>query len=448
MIERYQDREIEKIWSRSKRFWIWEQLSLTYLNELLSLKGLIRSPLEPFSRVTEKVDRYERETKHEFVAFLKELSERLSIFDEICPEVCKYLHYGLTSSDIMDTAFSMQIRMSINEIDSRLKLLQKTAQELAFRTGNIPTVGRTHGKHAEEMLFGARFESFKTELDHSAGLLNSAKESLYGKLTGPVGTASHVNEQAANYTLTKWKLLPAPTTSQVIPRFYYTNTIYALVTLASALERMATQIRLMAIDEVNEMQEGFSKGQTGSSCMPHKKNPISSEKISGLARLVKSNFAAVLDNNNLWWERDISHSSVERIVWPETFHLTSHMLLTMNDTLTNLSINYTQIAKNLELSTATSHEELLAASLKTSRFEAYPEVQANSVKKKESSLVLSKAWSTYSFPAHFLVISEADETFYFEATSVHEAELLYNEEHLSPMEPHTHIHKIIKLKES
>jgi adenylosuccinate lyase len=380
MIERYQDRKIKEIWSRSKRLWIWEVLSLTYLNELLLSKGLIKNRhfLEPFSIVIQKIDRYEQKTKHEFVAFLKELSERLSIFDKVCPEACKYLHYGLTSSDIMDTAFSMQIRMSINEIDSRLKLLQKTAQELTFRTGSILTVGRTHGKHAEEMLFGTRFKSFKIELDHSASLLDSAKKSLYGKFTGPVGTSSHVNEQAANYTLAKWNLLPAPITSQVIPRFYYTDTMYALVTLASALERMATQIRLMAIDEVNEVQEGFSKGQAGSSCMPHKKNPISSEKISGLARLVKSNFAAVLDNNNLWWERDISHSSVERIVWPETFHLISHMLLTMNNVLNDLNINYKKIAENLKNSNADSHEKLLESSLETSRFEAYPEVQINS----------------------------------------------------------------------
>lgn len=435
MIERYQDREIKQIWSRSKRFWLWEILSLTYLNELLFSKGLIKNPhsLEPFSMVMKKIDRYEQKTKHEFVAFLKEISERLSAFDEVCPEVCKYLHYGLTSSDIMDTAFSMQIRMSINEISSRLSLLQKVAQELAFRTGNIPTIGRTHGKHAEEMLFGARFESFKIELDHSASLLDSAKKCLYGKFTGPVGTSSHVNEQAASYTLAKWNLLPAPTTTQVIPRFYYTDTMYALVTLASALERMATQLRLMAIDEINEVQEGFSKGQAGSSCMPHKKNPISSEKISGLARLVKGNFAAVCDNNNLWWERDISHSSVERIVWPETFHLVSHMLLTMNNVLNDLNINYTQIAENLKNSNATSHEDLLESALETSRLEAYPKVQTGAFSKEK--------WSTYK------VVSEEDEVFYFEAVSLDEAELLYNEANLLPMEPRTHIHKIIKLKE-
>ena len=406
MIEKYQDGEIKEFWSKSRKLWIWETLSLTYLNELLSLKRLTKSPLEPFSMVEEKVDRYEQETKHEFAAFLKELSERLSIFDEICPEVCQHLHSGLTNSDITDTTFSMQIRMSINEIISIITPLQNTIEDLTFKTGNIACIGRTHGKHTEAMLFGARFKSFKIELDHSMGLLNSAKKSLYGKLTGPAGTLSRVNEQAASYTLAKWNLLPAPTTTGIIPRFYYTNTMYALVTLASALERMATQIRLMTIEEVNEVQEGASG------------SPSASEEISGLARLVKTNFAAVCDNNNLWWESDTAHLGVEQIVWPETFHLISHMLLTMNNTLTNLNINYTQIAKN---SDAASYKEPSEVSSKTS-FEEERE-------------------STYK------VISEADEVFYFEATSADETELLYNEEYLYPLDPHTHIHKIIKLKE-
>jgi adenylosuccinate lyase len=396
-IIKYEDREIKEIWSRSKKFWLWEMLSLTYLNELLFLKGLIKTPhsLEPFSIVMKKIDRYEQKTKHELDAFLKELSERLSIFDEICPEVCQHLHYGLADSDITDTALSLQIRMSISEIISRINLLQKTIEDLTSKTGDIACIGRTHGKHA-----GAGFKSFKIELDHSMALLNTAKKSLYGKFTG---LSSPVNEQAASCTLAKWNLLPAPITSEIIPRFYYTNTMYALITLASALERMATQTRLMAIEEVNEVQEGASK------------NPFASEEISGLARLVKSNFVTILDNNNSWWEKDTSHSSVERIVWPETFHLISHMLLTMNDILINLSINYTQIAKN---SDAASCEEPSEISSKTS-FEEERE-------------------STYK------VISEADEVFYFEATSADEAELLYNEGHLYPLEPHTHIHKIIK----
>jgi adenylosuccinate lyase len=389
MIDKYQDGEIKEIWSKSRKLWIWETLSLTYLNELLSLKGLTKSPLEPFSIITEKIDRYERETKYELDAFLKELSERLSIFDEICPEVCQHLHYGLADSDITDTALSLQIRMSVNEIISKMTPLQNTLEELMTKT--------------EEVHFGTHFESFKIELDHSTTLLNTAKNSLYGKFTGHVGVSNHISEQAASYTLAKWNLLPVPITNEIIPRFYYTNTMYALVTLASALERIATQIRLMAIKEVNKVQQ---------------ETLFVSEEISDLARLIKTNFAVILNNNNLWWEKDTSHSSVEQIIWPETFHLVSHVLSAMNNMLINLNLSYAQNPKN---SSTGSYKEPLKASSKTS-----------SEEEREST---------------YKVISEADEVFYFEATSADEAELLYNEAYLFPKEPHTHIHKIIKLKE-
>jgi adenylosuccinate lyase len=375
MISRYQDRKIKEVWSKSYKYHLWEKISLKYLNCILKETIAIKEPLSVFSRVAERQERYERETRHEFVAFLKELSERLSIHNNLYPGPLKYLHYGLTSSDVIDTAFSLQIRQSINEVTIKLQQLIETTEVLQEKTSTTTTIGRTHGKHAERMLFSSRFKLFKEELKHSNKLLDDSKSKLYGKMTGPVGTSSHVNAKAAKATLEELDLLPAPVTTQIVPRFYYTDTMYALTTVASALERMATQIRLMAIDEINEVQEGFTVGQAGSSAMPHKNNPILSEKICGLSRIIKNNFLTILNNNNLWFERDISHSSVERIVWPETFHLTCHTLENMDNVLNNLNINYDQIIKNLKHSNANSHEKLLKEALVSSRFEAYPKVQ-------------------------------------------------------------------------
>jgi adenylosuccinate lyase len=151
--------------------------------------------------------------------------------------------------------------------------------------------------------------------------------------------------------------------------------MYSLTLLASAMERMATQIRLMSIDEIDEVQEGFSSGQAGSSAMPHKKNPISSEKICGLSRIIKNNYLSILDNNNLWWERDMSHSSVERIVWPQSFHIICHMITTMTEVLKNIVINYDNISLNLEQSNAHSHKALLEKTANATRMSVYASVQ-------------------------------------------------------------------------
>jgi len=370
MIERYENKKIKQIWSKPYRFNLWEKISLKYLNNRLNKDNIYATP--PYTEVVEK---YERETKHEFVAFLTHLHERLEHYKD--PEILQNLHYGLTSSDIIDTAFNLQLRISYNEVNDRLHALQHALDNVLYSLAHDATqcIGRTHGKHAETMPFDSRFNLFKQELNHALVFLTLGKENLYGQLTGPVGTGSYVNKEAATKTLKELLISPAPITTQVIPRFYSTTLMYSLTLLASAMERMATQIRLMAIDEINEVQEGFSQGQAGSSAMPHKKNPISSEKLCGLARIIKSNYLTILDNNNLWWERDMSHSSVERIVWPQSFHIVCHMMDTMADILNNLVINYDVISSNLENSNADSHKQLLSETVESTRLSAYTNVQ-------------------------------------------------------------------------
>ena len=321
----------------------------------------------------EVIERYEEKTKHEFVAFLTHLHERLEHYKD--DEILKNIHYGLTSSDVIDTAFNLQLRHSCGEVSTKLYDLKRKLSTLTKSLNDVKTIGRTHGKHAEIMDFKTRFELFEAELMHARYFLNLSTENLYGQLTGPVGTSSYVDPEAAKKTLEELSIDPAPITTQVIPRFYSTTIMYSLTLLASAMERMATQIRLMSVNEINEVQEGFSIGQAGSSAMPHKKNPISSEKICGLARVVKNNYLTILDNNNLWFERDMSHSSVERIVWPQSFHIVCHMLTTMADVLENLVINYDNISSNLENSNADSHKKLLAETVHSTRAAAYVDVQ-------------------------------------------------------------------------
>jgi adenylosuccinate lyase len=370
MIERYENKKIKKIWSKPYRYQLWENISLKYLNNILD-----RNDIYPTASYIEVIEKYEKKTKHEFVAFLTHLNERLEHYKE--PEILQNLHYGLTSSDIIDTAFNLQLRDSCTEISGKLNTLQNVVENVLYSLAYDETqcIGRTHGKHAEIMPFDSRFKLFKEELNHALTFLTLSKKSLYGQLSGPVGTGSYIDPKVAAKTLKELSIDPAPITTQIIPRFYSTNLMYSLTLLASAMERMATQIRLMAIDEINEVQEGFSKGQAGSSAMPHKKNPISSEKLCGLARIIKNNFLTILDNNNLWWERDMSHSSVERIIWPQSFHIICHMTDTMSDILENLVINYDVISSNLKNSNADSHKQLLSQTIGSTRLSAYAKVQ-------------------------------------------------------------------------
>ena len=382
MIERYQDLKIKRIWSNNHKFFLWGKIETIYLTNILRSKNLIDSQthIYPYRQCDENMLlSFEKKTKHELVAFLKELSYRLKFYEEKYPEVNKYLHYGLTSSDIIDTALSLQIKDSLNYLITKLLKLKDIVitRKLFCIEKNIQTIGRTHGKHAEPVPLANRFKLFETELTHSLFLLNQAKSFLYGKLTGPVGTSSFVNQEVAKISLKELGLEQSPFSTQVIPRFYYTHTMYALTLIAGFYERFATFIRLSAIDEINEMQESFSKGQTGSSAMPHKNNPVISENICGLARYIKSNFQVALDNNNLWWERDISHSSNERLIWPESFHLICNLTEKISNLLENIHLNEKNIKNNLNNSVSDSHENLLKASAFKNRFDAYDDVQSN-----------------------------------------------------------------------
>lgn len=375
MIQRYANSKITEIWSDQNKFNLWAKLELTYLEKFLLHKNPALS-IEFNKEINidvQKVKELEVVTKHELVAFLQYLEITIPLHD-----VKKYLHYGLTSSDIIDTVSVLQIRDSFKAYsDLYLDLITAICRKInEFELSELKTIGRTHGKHAEEIWFADRFLLLKSELEYSYSELKQAVESLPGKLSGPVGTSSHINPEIAKLTLSEFNLQPVQVATQVIPRHLFAKLTWAIALTLSVYERFATIIRLSAIDEINEIQEGFSPGQCGSSAMAHKNNPIISENLCGLARLARRNVEPSLQNIPLWWERDISHSSVERVIWAESFHLLMHSTLKMITLIDTMYINEESIDFNLHDSTVkTSHKDLLNKLTTSTRSQAYKEIQ-------------------------------------------------------------------------
>lgn len=375
MIERYAHPEITRIWSDQNKFNLWAKLELTYLEKFLFHKnpalGVILN--KNINIDVQKVKSLETTTKHELVAFLQYLETTIALAD-----IKRFLHYGLTSSDIIDTASVLQIRESFKAYSTLyINLSTAICRKInEFELSELKAIGRTHGKHAEEVWFADRFTLLKSELEYAYSELQQAVQALPGKLSGPVGTSSHVNPEVARKTLADFNLELIETATQVIPRHLFAKLTWAIGLTLSIYERFATMIRLSAIDEVNEIQEGFYPGQCGSSAMPHKNNPIVSENLCGLARLARRNVEPALQNIPLWWERDISHSSVERVVWAESFHLLMHATTKMQTLINQMHIIEDNIDFNLNDSLVkTSHTDLLNTLTKTSRSEAYKVVQ-------------------------------------------------------------------------
>jgi adenylosuccinate lyase len=372
MIDRYKNKQIEHIWSDKHRFSLWEQVSMYYLNTLIKQKDHSHVFKYPHPIKIQNVYDLEKETKHELVAFLIDLSRRLEHHKD--PNLITYLHYGLTSSDIIDTASSIQIKNSIHFLTSAILKLRQSLIKRIELVQNTNCIGRTHGKHAEVIPLANRFQNLLASIMELNADLIRIESNLMGKLAGPVGTSNHVNTIAAKATIKKFRLKEASNTTQVIPRRHYTEFMYILTMLLKVYEQFAINVRLLAIDEVNEFQEGFSNGQTGSSAMPHKNNPISSENICGMSRLMQRNLNAALDNVPLWLERDISHSSVERVIWPESFHIALYATQRMVTLVDNLSVNKNVIQANINNSPqVNSHTELLESNL--SRFDSYFSIQ-------------------------------------------------------------------------
>lgn len=380
MIERYSREEMKKIWNLEQKFGYYLQVELAVC-DAYNKTGVI--PDEALKEIKEKatfsvsrIDEIEREVNHDVIAFLTNVNENVG-------ENSRFIHMGMTSSDVIDTAFALQIKEASKIIEKDLDTVINTLRQKAVEHKDTVCIGRSHGVIAEPMTFGVKICSWIDLFERCKNrFLNAAKEAAVGQISGPVGTYSNISPDIEKITCDTLGLSPAKISTQVIPRDIHANYMQSLALIGAAIEQCAVELRHLQRTEVLEAEESFKKGQKGSSAMPHKKNPISAENLSGLARVVKSNAAAALDNIPLWHERDISHSSVERIIFPDTTILIDYMLNRFNKLIDGLVVHKENMLKNTFLygGIVFSQRVLLALTGKgLSRENAYTLVQRNAL---------------------------------------------------------------------
>ncbi|MHA2620490.1 MAG: adenylosuccinate lyase [bacterium JZ-2024 1] len=345
MIPRYQTPEMTAIWGDRERFRIWMDIELAVL-EGWAKEGLVsRSAITRLKRDLtvnlERIREREASTGHEVVAFIGAVAEKF-------PEIAGFVHFGITSSDVMDTAFSVQIQRAGKVLLNRLNGLLEALKEKAIQYQNLPCIGRTHGMFAEPTIFGLRFVRYYLEGQRNADRLKRALENArYGKVSGAVGNFANVPPSVEAFVCRRLGLNPEPVSSQIVPRDRYAEVLAAIALIGAMVEEIATEIRLLQRSEVGEAEEPFGEEQTGSSAMPHKRNPVIAERLCGLARVLRANLMAQLESIALWHERDISHSSVERIVFPDSFALADYMLMEMTTILRGLRVHKDRVRENL-----------------------------------------------------------------------------------------------------
>ncbi len=348
MIERYSREEISKIWDLTSKFDYYLKVELAVCEAYYKLGQIPKVNFEEIknraSFSVERIDEIEKEVRHDVIAFLTNVNESVG------SESAKYIHKGLTSSDVIDTAFALQIKDSSEIIKKDLEELLAVIKEKAFRYKNTVCVGRSHGVHAEVMTFGFKLLNWYDELERAYNSFKSAlEEILAGQISGPVGTYSNLPVEIEQIACENLGLKPARISTQIISRDRHAKFMAELAIIASLIEKYATEIRHLQKTEVREVEEGFGAHQKGSSAMPHKKNPVLSENLCGLSRVVRSNMIAAFENINLWHERDISHSSAERIIFPDSLILVDFMLHRFKGVVENLVVHEDNMLKDSQL---------------------------------------------------------------------------------------------------
>ena len=345
MIERYAVKEIEDIFSLKNRYESFLKVELAVLNAYVKL-GIV--PEEDYLKIkktakidVDKINELEKETKHDVIAFTRSLSLELG-------EEKKWIHYNLTSTDVVDTALSLNIKESNVFIFDALKELEKTLNDLAIKYEYTPIIGRTHGIHGEVTSFGLKWALFLDELKRDIKRLKQEQENVeVAKISGTVGNFANLPYEVEDLVAEELGLFRPNISTQVLSRDRLAGYVNVLSLIASLFEKISTEIRHFSRTEVNEVNEYFSKNQKGSSAMPHKRNPISSENICGLSRIVKSSYMIALENNILWHERDISHSSNERIYLPDDISLIIYMARRLNNVLKNIVVHEDKMKENI-----------------------------------------------------------------------------------------------------
>lgn len=346
MIDRYAREEMKKIWDMNSKFQYYLDVEIAVAQAYAELGEFPKKDIDELKKKAKfdlkRIDEIEAEVRHDVIAFLTCVNESLG-------ELAKYMHVGMTSSDVIDTAFALQIQDSgkiiIKDLDETIQALK----DLAEKHKTTVCIGRSHGIHAEVMTFGVKICNWIDILERQrANFIHALEQIKVGQISGPVGTYSNISPDVEKVTCKNLGLTPARISTQIISRDYHAYFMQSLALIASVIEQFATEIRHLQRTEVLEVEEGFGKNQKGSSAMPHKKNPVLSENLCGLARVVRANSIVALENIPLWHERDISHSSAERIIFPDSLTLVDFMLYRFKSVVQNLVVHEKNMLKNTD----------------------------------------------------------------------------------------------------
>ncbi len=348
MIERYSRKELVDIWRDFNKYTLWLKIEIAAAEAMEKLKiiprGVSKKVKSKAKIDIKRIKKIEDSVKHDVIAFLTSITEKVG-------KEAKFLHKGLTSSDILDTCFNLQLKQSGEILLKDLDLLLTSIKKQALKHKHTLCIGRSHGIHAEPTTFGLKLLSFYQEFTRNRKrLIDSINEISTCAISGAVGTFANVDPRVEKYVAKKLKLRPEPVSTQIVPRDRHAQFFLTLSIISSSIERLATEIRHLQRTEVAEVEEFFGKKQKGSSAMPHKKNPILSENLTGLSRLIRSTAIPALENIVLWHERDISHSAVERNIGPDATIALDFALNRLNNVIKNLNVNSSKMKKNLNIS--------------------------------------------------------------------------------------------------
>ena len=382
MIPRYETAPMRAVFDDEARFARWTEVEVAaceawHARGAISDEDMAAIRERAHHQSAERVAEIERETHHDVVAFVRAVAESVG-------PAGRHVHRGLTSSDVIDTALALTLREALVVLTGAVRELHEAVGARAREHARTPCAGRTHGVHAEPTTFGLRLAGWYTEVDRSLARLDRARETIsFGKLSGAVGNFSQTDPDFEAFVLERLGLHPEPVATQVIPRDRHAEVLTTLALLGGALERMAVEIRALQRTDIREAEEPFVAGQTGSSAMPHKRNPILSERVTGMARLLRGYAVAALEDIALWHDRDISHSSVERVILPDAFHTAHYMVNTMIALVRGLRVYPEAMVRNMQrtgglLFSQSALGVLLARGL--DRTEAYRLVQRNAMK--------------------------------------------------------------------
>ena len=391
MIPRYTHPDMGRIWDDQRRYDTWLRVEVAAA-EAMAATGLIpeaaaRDIAACDSVRAARIDEIERTTQHDVIAFTTAVAERVG-------PSARWLHFGLTSSDVLDTALALQMREACGLILDDLDGLLEAVGDRAREHRDTPMVGRTHGVHAEPMTFGLKLALWYEELRRDRQRMERARDIVsVGKISGAVGTYAHLEPEIERQVCARLGLTPAPVASQVIQRDRHAELLSAIAITGASVEKFAVEVRGLQKTEIGEVEEGFAPGQKGSSAMPHKRNPIGCEQLTGLARLLRANALAALENVALWHERDISHSSVERVIVPDSFIVLDHMLRRFTRIVRALEVHPDRMCENLERSRGIVFSGTVLLELArrgVSREQAYTWVQRVAMRSHDEQLDFKK----------------------------------------------------------